>query len=551
VRLFVERAAAAHPEFRVTDANTPAIAELCCRLDGIPLAIELASAWVRTVSVDELAKRLSDRFGLLIGGYRTAPPRHQTLRRAVEWSITLLSEPERQLFNALSVFAGTWTVEAAEVVCASPAVPASDVLWLLRQLVDKSLVVVEETPAGTRYRLLETLRAYAREQAAATGDLVELERRHVAWCLDTVKSERPEQVHPSFVAAMAAEQDNLRAALRWCLRTGDADAGLRLGTGLYTLWYSRGNYTEGQAWLEEVLALPNMQTRSAARAQVLSQAGHLASCRGDYRAADKLLDEALATARDVNAELAIGGALQCMGNVARGRGELDRAEELYLAAREMERKVGNTTWECITVGSLALLLEERGAHERAEAFATEGLALAQQADHQQAVARMLALLGRLAQVRGDNIRARLLLEQSLELLRKQGYQQGLAWTLLVLARLADAEGDALQAGRLLAEGLGRARDAGDRRLMVQGLEETALLVAARHPTEAVGLAAAAAELRLTIGADLVPVERDRLTSLQIAARVVLGDAAYSAAQAAGRQQTLADAIRLALIVTEA
>jgi predicted ATPase/transcriptional regulator with XRE-family HTH domain len=550
-RLFVERALASRPDFQVTTANAPAVAEVCWRLDGIPLAIELAAGWVRTLSVEQLAARLDDRFRLLVGGNRTAPQRQQTLRGAIEWSYGLLSEPERRLFAALCVFVGGCSLEAVEAVCTSTDVAGTDLLWLLRQLVDKSLVLVDESADGTRYHLLESLRAYGKEQAQLAGELTDLERRYVEWCLAFAEASPPQQVHPKHVAALDKEQDNLRAALRWCIETGDAQAGLRLGVGVYPLWYVRGRYSEGQAWLDELLAMAGAEVPTATRARALAYAGHLATCRSDYDAADTRLEAALATARQVHAEGEVGFTLLCLGNAARARGELDRAEELYVLARATHQQLGNHASEAITVGNHALLLEERGEIARAEVVASEGLAIARAADHQQAASRMLGLLGRVAMARGDYLLARKLLEQSLRLQREQADQQGLAWTVLELARLAHAEGQDAQAGRLLAEGLGRARAADDRRTLARGMEEVALVVAGDQPARAVSLAAAAAELRRSIGAELVPAERARLRSWETSVRAVLGESAYGAARAEGQHYTLEEAISLALGLTRA
>ncbi len=550
VRLFIERAVAARPDFEVTATNAPAVAEVCWRLDGIPLGIELAAAWVRTLSVEQLAARLDDRFQLLVGGSRTAPPRQQTLRGAIDWSYALLSEPERRLFAGLSVFAGGWTLEAAGAVCAREGVDARDILVLLRQLVDKSLVVVDATPEGTRYRLLETLRAYGRERAEAAGELATLERRHLEWCLGLAEASPPERLDPKHVALLAQEQDNVRAALRWCIAAGAVDAGLRLGAALWPLWYLRALYTEGQAWLDELLALPGAPAPTAARARVLALAGHLAYCRADYAAATARLQEALATARRAQDDVEGGVALLFLGHVARVQGDLERAEHCYVSTRETHRRGGNLAWEALTVGNLALLCEERGDAARAEALAAEALTLTQAAGQLPGVSRMLALLGRLAFQQGHHREAGQLLAESLALQREQGYQQGLAWTLLSLARVAHAEGDDARAGRLLVEALESAHDVGDRLALARSMEEAAAIAAASQPAPAVCLAGAAEALRQTVGADPLPAERDRLARWQVAARVALGADGYAAALAAGRRYSLKQATAAALELAE-
>src|SRR5262245_50068492 len=421
VRLFVERAVAARPECQVTSANASSVAEVCSRRDGIPPGIELAAAWVRVLSVEQLAARLDDRLGLLVGGSRTAPPRQQTLRGAIEWSYGLLTEAERRLFARLSVFAGGWTLEAAETVCAGEGIATTEILGLLRLLVDKSLVVADELPEGSRYRLLETLRAYAREQAYAAGESRALERQHRDWCLALAEGSPPEQLNPRHIARLAQEQDNFRTALRGCIERGEAEAGLRLGVALWSLWYVRGLYTEGQAWLDELLGLPDEATPTAARARALAWAGHLAYCRSDYVAAAARLDAALTTARGVDDAAGVGVALLFLGHVARVHGDLEGAEELYLLARQTHHRLGNPALEAVTVGSHALLLEDHGDVGRALALGTEALTLTRAAGIPHSESRMLGLLGRLAFERGNHQEARRRLEESLELQREQGY----------------------------------------------------------------------------------------------------------------------------------
>ena len=282
VRLFVERAAAARPDFVLTDANAPAVAQICQRLDGIPLALELAAARVRVLSVEQIAERLNDRFRLLAGGSRTAPPRQQTLSGAIDWSYDLLSEPERALLRRLSVFVGGWTLEAAEQVGAGTAAGTGDVLDLLAQLVAKSLVLSEQPPGkAARFRMLETIREYARDKLARAGEALAARNRHLGFYVTFAEKAMPELRHHrqvEWLSRLDAETDNLRAALTWALEQEDAEAALRMTGALFEWNLGYPENTEYFQWLSAALRLPANQgalERSAWRARALMGTGWL------------------------------------------------------------------------------------------------------------------------------------------------------------------------------------------------------------------------------------------------------------------------------------
>jgi predicted ATPase/transcriptional regulator with XRE-family HTH domain/Tfp pilus assembly protein PilF len=550
VRLFVERAVAARADFRVTNANAPAVAQVCWRLDGIPLAIELAAAWVRTLSVEQLAARLDDCFGLLVGGSRTAPPRQQTLRGAIEWSYGLLSEPERRLFARLSVFAGGWTLEAAEAVCADDVVAAHEILGLLRQLVDKSLVVAEETPNGTRYRLLEILRAYGRERTQAAGELSALEQRHRRWYLELAEASPSEELAFERVARLAEEQDNLRAALRGYIAGGDAAAGLRLGVSLWGLWYVRGLYAEGRAWLDELLALPGAAPATAIRTRALAWAGHLAECQGDFQAARSRLEAALATARVLADDQEVAIALVMLANVARAQGDTGRARRQYTEALALNRRLGHPFWIALTLNNHARAAEDERDFQAAAAYLTEALELWRARGHAWGTARSLGNLARVALNQGDPVAAEAHLAEALQLERQVGDRQGVVTSLLILTEVKSETGDTAAAGALLAEALSIAREADDRLALTRCLEQVAALLVPDQPQLAVRLAGAAAAAREALGADLTPAERGYVGRWQAAARRALGEAASAAAWAAGRRQSLDQAAAEALALAE-
>jgi non-specific serine/threonine protein kinase len=268
VRLFLDRAAVVQPRFAVTSQTAPAVAIICQRLDGIPLAIELAAARVRALSVDQLATRLEDRFRLLTGGSRTALERQQTLRAAVDWSYDLLTEPERLVFRRLAAFAGGFTLEAAEAVGAGAELAPDDILDLLTRLVDKSLVTAEALPEETtRYRLLETLRQYAQQKLVAAEEVEAVRTRHAAYYLALAEQAAPALLGPQQVAwldRLEREHDNLRLALAWLAERGAqggaeaAEAALHMGTALTRFWVDRGHFALAWEWLQRLLALPGV-----------------------------------------------------------------------------------------------------------------------------------------------------------------------------------------------------------------------------------------------------------------------------------------------------
>jgi predicted ATPase/transcriptional regulator with XRE-family HTH domain len=302
VQLFVERARTVQPTFTVTERNAAAVAQVCHRLDGIPLAIELAAARVKVLTVEQIAARLDDRFRLLTGGSRIALPRQQTLQAAIDWSYDLLSEPERRLWRRLSVFAGGWTLEAAEAVCAGAGLDAAEVLDRLTSLVDKSLVTVDAMAGEARYRLLETIRQYGREKLERSGEAAVIRRQHLEWHVGLAERAEPELTGPDqavWLEKLEAEHDNLRAALEWSqVEAQGEQIGLRVAAALWRFWLVHGHLREGRRWLEGMLA-GSPEAWPAVRAKALYGAGALAEDQGDYAAARAFFAESLALRREL------------------------------------------------------------------------------------------------------------------------------------------------------------------------------------------------------------------------------------------------------------
>ena len=351
VRLFAERASDGRPGFALVPENARTVAEICRRLDGVPLAIELAAARVTALSVAQICERLDDSLGLLTGGGRTRTARQQTLRATMDWSHELLDKPERAVFRRLSVFAGGWALGAAEAVSVGREVEEGDVLDLLSALVDRSLVVAEATEdGGMRYGMLEPVRQYALEKLGESGEAERVRRRHVECFLALAQEAAPELWGPTqevWLERLEPEHDNMRAALSWTLARGDTEPGLRLAGALWPFWYARGHYAEGRRWLEEALSAGALAS-PAARARALEGLSWLANEQGDTDKAEAAAEEGL----KLCAEAGVGGNLAAslrglLGDVAKTRGDFELAEQLFEECLGLYREAGNkagVTW---------------------------------------------------------------------------------------------------------------------------------------------------------------------------------------------------------------
>jgi predicted ATPase/class 3 adenylate cyclase len=516
VQFFTERAMAARPEFTVTDRTAPAVARLCSRLDGIPLALELAAARVRVLSVEQLAARLDDRFRLLTGGSRTAVPRLQTLRAMMDWSYELLSDPERAVFQRLAVFVDGWTLDAAESVCVGDSAAADDVLEVLTHLVDKSLVAVEDQEGEVRHRLLETVRYYSQDLLVASGHAPAARDRHRDWYLALAERAEPElwgTEQGRWLAWLEADHDNLRAALDWSIATGTADAGLRLAGALWKFWEVRGYLREGRGWLERAMAAGGGS--AGARARAYAGAGVLARHQGDYGRAVALLEEGLVLCRAEGDRRGEAAALNNLGIVARRQGHVERAAALLEAGLVLRRELG----------------DEHG------------------------IASSLHNLGVLARQCGETARAVTLLEECLAVRRALGDNHGIANTLNNLGNVARQAGDLAHAADLLRAGLLLDEELKDKAGIAFGLEGLAAVVSAQgRQTLAARLFGAADVLREGIGAPLSPVDRaDHDVAVQTRRESCAAEA-FTVAWAAGRalplEQAVAEALALADTLAE-
>jgi predicted ATPase/DNA-binding CsgD family transcriptional regulator len=434
-RLFVERARTLKPDFEPNAHNAKAIAQVCYRLDGIPLAIELAAARVRLLSVEQISTRLDDRFGLLTGGGRTTLPRQRTLRAAMDWGHELLEESERILFRRLSIFAGDFPLDAAEAMCSGEGIERDEVPELLFHLVDKSLLVMREQGGEARYRLLETLRQYGWEKLGEAGEREELSRRHAAFFLELAEEAEPALLgagQAAWLGRLEAEHDNLRAALSWSLGGGDAQLGLRLGAALGEFWHMRGHLIEGRRWLERGLA-DGDDLPSDVRAKALNEAGWIGVHQG-YDQATALLEESLALYRELSDESGVATSLAYLGlALVHHQGDRRRLEELRREAEALRRERLNKRVAARLLHFLALATLVGGDYSRSAALAEEGLAHFRELEDARDVVVMLIILGMLALPQGLTGRAVEVFEEGLRVSHELGDKVSGAFCLLGLA----------------------------------------------------------------------------------------------------------------------
>jgi predicted ATPase/class 3 adenylate cyclase/Tfp pilus assembly protein PilF len=591
VQLFADRALLARTDFRVTDQNASTLASICYRLDGIPLAIELAAARVRSLSAEEINSKLDQRFRLLTGGSRTALPRQQTLRSLIDWSYDLLHEPEKLLLQRLSVFAGGWMLEAAEQVCGYEGVAAGDVLDLLTSLCDKSLVVVERNDGHSRYRLLETVRQYSRERLFESRGGEAVRDQHRKFFLTLAEEAEPTLTggdQAVWLRCLEEEHDNLRSALEWSHAEAGPETELRLCGALGRFWEMRTHLSEGREWCARALSKADAEERTPERAKVLNVTGTLAWHQADYPAARKMHGESLAIMRELGDRGGIARSLNNLGLVAWDQGDYPSARALHEESLAIRRELGDQGHIARSLNNLGLLAFEQGDFPSAQALHEESLSIVRelddrsgiatslnnlanvasaQADHPAArrmygeslaivrelgdrsgIANSLNNLSLVATEQGDYSEARALLEESLAIMREMGEQSGIATSLNALGSLAFEEGDYPAANALNKESLAIRHELGERRTMAYSLVGLAEVIAAIGDfLGAARIWGAAERLREEIGSPLAPNEETGYDRRVGAARAALGnDAAFDHAWQEGRALSLDNVIALAM-----
>jgi len=567
VRLFIERAQAVRSDFAVTGENAPAIAEICVRLDGLPLTIELAAARSKLFPPRALLARLDKRLALLTGGPRDLPARQQTLRNAISWSYDLLDPAEQAIFARLGVFVGGCTLEAAEAVLADDRagyqgdltayIPASAVLDGLASLVDKSLLKeVESVGDAARFVMLETIQEYALERLEESEETAALRQRHAEYYVVLAEVAAPELIGAApqvWLRRLVAEHPNLRAVLEWSVSSqSHVDLGLRLAATLQWFWITRSHFSEGYVWFERLLALgQQLGSAAAVRAKALRAAGVMAEFWNDYAQAIPLLEESVGLAREAGDRRGTAEALLFLGRIARDRGEYMRAEALLaesLASHQAEADGWMSAFALVTLGDVAL---EQGDLPRAAERFEAALVLSQDAGYGLWQGWALAELGNLACFQEEYARAQVLLVESRALFQNLGAPAAVAEVVLYMGRVARAEGDEVRAARLFAESLALLCEfrAGNKRDNAYCLEGLAGITAAQGQlARAARLFGTAEALRESAGIVLPPVHRGAYDRDVVQLRAKMDEASFAAAWAEGRALTLEQAITEALAV---
>lgn len=594
VELFRQRAVAVKREFRLTAENAGTVATICAKVDGLPLAIELAASRVRSLSPATLLTRLERRLALLTSGGQDLPARQQTLRGTIDWSYALLAPEDQRLFRRLGIFVGGWTMDAAEAVCGEEGIATTTVLDCLESLVSMSLVRQVDAAGDTsRFEILETIREYALEQSALCDETEGTQRRQMAYFLAFAEEIEPTlvgMVQAPILTRLEVDHDNLRAALRWAQDTADDGIGLRLAAALWPFWNVRGHLSEGRAWLERFLTRTADSDHSgdaATRAQALSGAAMLAHQQGDaaqsaaraeeslaiyrqlgdkrgiafalnllgaaafesnnYEGAAERYAESLVLRREIGDRWGIAGSLNNLGRTTRFQGDFARAAAFYRESEAMRREIGDKLGVAIALANQGQMARDRGDRIHAEPLLEESLSLYQEMRDKRGIAIVLNQLAQVAHDAGDLPRARTLCEESLALRREIGDKWGIANCLDTLGEIAHAAGDYAQAQTFYQESLAHYTSMHNVLGIVGCLEHLARLMSGREQWEdAARFLAAAAVLRQQIRAPLLPIDRPAVEQTIATARAVIGDVRFTSAWDTGRHapymQIIADAI---------
>jgi predicted ATPase/class 3 adenylate cyclase len=551
IKLFIQRAQAVKPDFTLTRDTAPAIAEICARLDGLPLAIELAAARIKLLSPSAMLSRLEHRLQFLTGGARDLPARQQTLRNAIAWSYDLLDENEQKLFQRLSVFVGGCTVEAVEAVVRESTAG----LFLLDQLgslLDKSLVrETEGHNREPRFLMLGMLREFGLEQLEASGERERIRRCHAEFYLSLAEGaeaslERAEQIQ--WMDRMEQEHDNLRAALEWSKTAeGAGELCLRLAGTLGYFWEVRGHFSEGRERLSAILTMDVAQARTAARTKLLARAAELAYRQSDYAATVAFAEECLEICRQLDDRQGIASALIKLGNADTEAGDYASASEHLGEALMIWRERDDQHGIARALISLGWVSIRSGDYLLANALLEEALALSRELGDTRSMGFELSGLGEVALRQGDHARATQLLEESLELRRQLGNKWGIGVSLGTLGLVALRARDWDRALSLLSESLEVRREISDKGGCAWCLERLAEIASAQGNSErAVRLLSAAAALRVSIGSVIDPADQVEYQKQRAALRAELGEERFSTIWNEGRALTLEQAAAYAL-----
>lgn len=552
VALFMARAVAVKSNFELTEQNARAVATICTRLDGLPLAIELAAARIKLLSPSAMQSRLEGSLQLLTGGAKDLPMRQQTLRATIDWSYDLLSAAEQTLFRRLSVFVGGCTLEGVEAVCNTKQDLRVDVLDGMGSLVNNSLVQQIEQSAGEpRFVLLDTVREYGLERLAASGEEPAIRRAHAAYCLvlaEECASLAADPAQREWVSLLEVEHNNCRAALDWLTRAENAEWGLRLGAALFQFWETREYLTEGRDRLEKLLKLEDAAACSSSRARVLFAAGVLASEQRDHRAAHAMTEESLQTSRELNDTRGVAIALNALAANARDEGEIETARSLFEESLAIWRGLDDRAMVARALSNVASVVKSQRDFPLARALHEESRIIFEELGDSTCIAWSLNYQGDVAQEQGEIPVARDLYEQSLSIFRKLGDKWGVAGCLVDLGNLAREQGDEKKSRAHYAESMKLFQELGQKRGMARLLDCLACSAALQaQPERALRLAGSAAAIRRVLGAPLPVAEQTRLEKTLERARQSISPATAAAAWMDGWTMTTDHAIREALL----
>jgi predicted ATPase/class 3 adenylate cyclase/Tfp pilus assembly protein PilF len=550
VGLFVQRARALKPDFKVTNESAPAVAEICVRLDGLPLAIELAAARIKMLPPKAMLERFGSRLKLLTSGARDLPERQRTLRATIEWSFALLDEGEQLLFSRLAVFSGGRTLQAIEAICDEEGDLPVDSFEGVSSLVDKSLLRQEEGPNGEpRFVMLETVHEFAREKLGQSSEAEEIKRVHAQYFLTLAEEADPELRGPDqleWLERLEVEHDNLRAALSWALGRKEAEVALRLGGALWGFWSMRVYQSEGRRWLEEALAIEE-HVSPEVRAMALAGAGRLASVQGDFDRAQQACEEGLELLAREEASEAKLKLLESLGWVASERGEHSQAKELYEESLALSREMGDTWWIAESLLGLAFVSHNRGDYERATELYEESMSLFREQGDKGFLATCLGSLAMVVYSQGDLGRAAQLTEEAATLFKDLGDRGGVSIVLYNLGWIALLQDQLGRAADLYRESLSISWDAGLNPLVQVALEGFACVAGATGGEErAARLWGAAQALQEAKG---IPRDPDFLAEADTrisAVRSGMGEEGWEEAWRRGRAMTLDEAVSYAL-----
>ncbi|HEU4875589.1 MAG TPA: tetratricopeptide repeat protein [Pyrinomonadaceae bacterium] len=551
VALFSQRARAIKPDFAITESNIGTVIEICRRLEGLPLAIELAAARIKLFPPKAMLALLNDRLQLLTGGARDLPERQQTMRSAIAWSYDLLEEQEKKLFRRLSIFVDGCTSEAAEAVCNGSSDLKLDVLEGLASLVDKSLQRQEEYFGGEpRFRAFETIREYGRECLSKSGEESAIRRQHANFFLKFVEQIEPELLGSNqelWLDRLEAEHENLRAALKWCAEAREVDIGLRLAGALWRFWSTRGFLVEGREQLTRLLTLCTVLPPSKAMRKALYAAGVLAESQGDYPAARSYFEKNLSIHRDSGDKWGVANSLNNLGIIAFRNNEYVTARSLYEESLSLWRELGNQRAVALSLINLGNIAEKLDNHLRATSLYQESLALFRELKDVHGIASALGHLADAARRDEDYQSARTLYEESLAMFMESGSKWHIANVLADLGELARERGDCIRAQSLYQESMVIFGELGDIRGLARLFEAfMALAIGQNRPERALRLASAADAVRKEYGVPLSPDQETELKASLQSIKRSLSESTQASAWSSGASMPIERAIEYAL-----